>query len=121
MPEWELYLEWLVANGQNGVEWSLLSAKRFKVFDESDERLERLRTVAALAKNWSLRVGIDATFSQTQEHGFRLWRVQHDTAEGDWAEIRARVDWLLSAGFHYIASELGKEAAFDPNSPCPDP
>ena len=67
-------MEWLVANGQNYIEWSLLSAQAYASFDESSERQWRLAWLVDMAKNHSLRVGVDATFTQTQEHGWRLWR-----------------------------------------------
>lgn len=60
-----------------------------------------------MARAWNLTVGIDATFSQTQEHGYRLWRASHKAEAEDWAEIQGRLDWLLDAGFQYVHSELG--------------
>eukprot|EP00937_MAST-01D_sp_MAST-1D-sp2_P003187 g3187.t1 len=109
LPEVRSYLRWLVAHGQNAVEWSLLSAKAYPLFAESAERRRRLRVLAAEARRYGLAVGIDATFSQWQEHGFRLWRTPHAAEQDDWAEIRARLDWLVAdAGFDYVHSELGR-------------
>ena len=96
LPEWRAYLRWLVAHGQNAVEWSLLSAKAYGAYSESAERRRRLRVLAAEARRYGLRVGVDATFAQTQEHGFRLWRTAHAAEEDDWAEIKARLDWLVA-------------------------
>ena len=83
LPEFETYLEWLLANGQNLVEWSLLSAKSFSRYQTSAERASRLTTLVAIAKERSLRVGVDATFTQKQEHGWRLWRAEHETEDED--------------------------------------
>eukprot|EP01062_Namystynia_karyoxenos_P037106 TRINITY_DN2701_c0_g2_i1.p1 TRINITY_DN2701_c0_g2~~TRINITY_DN2701_c0_g2_i1.p1 ORF type:complete len:806 (+),score=279.42 TRINITY_DN2701_c0_g2_i1:73-2418(+) len=107
LPEWHAYLEWLVANGQNAVEWSLLSAKRYAAFDESPERQRRLAALAAAATARGLAVGIDAPFSQAQEHGWRLMRKQHNSTDAAWGEVRARLDWLLGAGFTHVQCELG--------------
>jgi hypothetical protein len=63
-----------------------------------------------MAKAANLTVGIDATFTQTQEHGFRLWTTSANTSlteDEDWAEIQRKVDWLIDCNFDHINSELG--------------
>jgi hypothetical protein len=110
LSEWAQYLQWLLAQGQNTVEWSLLSAKAFEQFDMSQERQYRLSELVRMAKAANLTVGIDATFTQTQEHGFRLWTTSANTSlteDEDWAEIQLKVDWLLACNFDHINSELG--------------
>lgn len=59
LPEWHSYLRWLVANGQNHVDWSLLSAHMYEDFSESSERQRqtRLQLLVAAAKSWNLTVG----------------------------------------------------------------
>ena len=107
VPEWCRYLLWALAQGQNHVEWSLLSGKAYAAFDVSVERQSRLAALVALAKSLGFAVGIDAPFTQEQEHGWRVWNTPA-TDPDPWAHAtRPRLDYLMHAGFDYIQSELG--------------
>ena len=55
------------------------------------------------AHRWGLTVGVDATFTQTQEHGWRVWNQQLATEEQNWSLIKSRLDWLLEAGFDSVS------------------
>src|SRR5262249_26054538 len=49
LDEWDRYMDWLLANGQNGVEWFLLWADAYKDFADSDERVTRLAALVERA------------------------------------------------------------------------
>lgn len=50
LPEWDRFLEWTIANGQNRVHWRLLEADSWKDFAESGVRQERLEDAARQAR-----------------------------------------------------------------------
>lgn len=107
LPEWLMYLEWLIAQKQNAVEWSLLEGKAWSSFALSTERQRRLGELVQAARGFGLKVGIDCPFTQTQEHGFRLLTTSSTSEEADFANIKKRLDFVLGAGFQYVESEMG--------------
>jgi hypothetical protein len=106
LPEWERFLEWCVANGQNGVEWFLLWAKSFESFADSDERIARLSELVRRAHAYGISAGIDAPIAFAQQHSFRLLRKQGEL-ESELAEIRTRLDWLARADWDFYGIESG--------------
>lgn len=111
LPEWDLFLEWLLANGQNEVEWVLLEADTWAEFAQSDVRQARLTTLVERAHAFGIRAGIDVPIALVQQHAFRLLLEQgDDTPAGladELAQIRARIDWLMAAGFDFLSTENG--------------
>jgi hypothetical protein len=107
LPEWSRFLEWMVANRLNRVQWVLLQAKSWSAFSESDVRHDRLKRLVAEAHRWGITVGIDAPVSMEQQHDFSLIRQFGDEAD-EIAQLDRRVDWLMSADFDYISSESGQ-------------
>src|SRR5205085_1162937 len=106
LPEWDLFLEWLVANRQNSVEWVLLSADSWSEFAESPVRQQRLRTLVEHAHAYGIAAGIDAPIAQIQQHSYRLIR-STGTLEEEVAQIHAHLDWLMGSGFDFFSSESG--------------
>lgn len=106
LPEWDRFLEWSVANGQNGVEWFLLWAKSFEDFADSDVRIGRLAELVDRAHAFGISAGIDAPIAFAQQHSYRLLREQGDLAS-ELAQIRARLDWLAKAGWDFYGIESG--------------
>jgi hypothetical protein len=108
LDEWDRYLEWLVANGQNGVEWFLLWADAWKEFADSDERIARLAVLVDRAHAVGINVGLDAPVTFTQQHAFRLLRPEEmgDEAKEHLA-IRNRLDRLMRAKFDFWGLEGG--------------
>lgn len=106
LDEWDRYLEWLVANGQNGVEWYLLWAREWATFADSPDRIARLRTLVDRGHDFGVAVGIDAPIAFQQQHSYRLLRTQGELA-AELAEIRTRLDWLMTARFDFVGIEAG--------------
>lgn len=104
--EWSLYLEWLLANRQNTVEWVLLEADAWLSFSRSDERRDRLALLNAMADKWGVTTLASAGLRLRQQHGFRLIPDGGD-AEAQHAQLRASVDWLALAGFDGVSTEAG--------------
>jgi hypothetical protein len=106
LPEWDRYMEWLVANGQNGIEWFLLWAQPWADFADSDVRLGRLKELVDRAHAYSVSAGVDAPIAFAQQHSYRLLRQQGEL-EDERAQIRARLDWLDQAGWDFYGIESG--------------
>ena len=106
LPEWERFCEWAVANGQNEVEWVLLYSQSWAAFAESPERQTRLAELVRIGHDYGLKVGVDAPLALRQQHAFTLVR-QTGTLADEEQQIRDRLDYLLAAGFDFIATELG--------------
>jgi hypothetical protein len=108
LPEWDTYLEWLLANRQNGVEWFLLWADSWKDFADGPVRQARLKTLVDRAHDFGLRAGLDVPIVFGQQHAFRLLRNQQQSNEpAELAEIDARLDYVLAAGFDFLGTESG--------------
>jgi len=106
LPEWDRFIEWSVANGQNGVEWFLLWAKSFEDFADSDVRIGRLAQLVDHAHAFGISAGIDAPIAFAQQHSYRLLREQGELAD-ELAQIRTRLDWLAKAGWDFYGIESG--------------
>ena len=106
LPDWSNTLEWLVANRQNRVQWVLLNAASWATFGDGVERIARLGELVTMAHGFGLAVGVDTPIALHQQHAHRLLRQQGELVE-ELAEIRARIDHLMGAGFDYLATENG--------------
>ena len=106
LPEWERFLEWCVANGENGVEWFLLYAESYAAFADSDQRIGHLAELVEQAHRFGLAAGIDAPIAFQQQHSYRLLRKQGELAD-ELAEIRSRLDYLDRAGWDFYGIEAG--------------
>lgn len=104
--EWSLYLDWLMANRQNTVEWVLLEDDAWATFSRSSVRQERLALLNAMADDYGVTTVASAALRLKQQHAFRLIREDGDLASQS-AQLRATVDWLAAAGFDSISTESG--------------
>lgn len=106
LPEWDRFLEWMIANRQNRVEWSLLESKSWETFATSDARSARLKTIVDHAHAWGVDAGADTPIALQQQHAFRLVVKQGELAD-ELASIRSRLGWLMKAGFDFVSTENG--------------
>jgi len=106
LPEWDAFLEWSLANGQNRTHWVLLWAQPWGEFGDSTERQDRLRVLVERAHDFAIGAGIDAPLAQQQQQSYRLIR-DPGTPEENLAQIRDRTDWLMGAGFDYVVTSMG--------------
>ena len=106
LPEWETFLEWLVAQRQNRVQWVLLSADPWRAFADSPTRQARLAELVRRAHRWGIGAGADVPIALQQQHAWRLVQRTGDLAD-ELAQIRARIDWLMACGFDFVATEAG--------------
>lgn len=106
LPEWGSFLEWMLANGQNRVHWLFLEADSWGDFARSETRRVRIKRLADMAHSYGIAVGVDAPIALQQQHAFRLLREQGEL-DAELAQIREAVDWLMSAGLDYLATENG--------------
>ena len=106
LPEWDRFLEWMLANGQNRVHWVLLEAASWSEFATSETRRLRLAKLVDRAHAFGVAVGLDVPIVLQQQHTFRLI-TKTGTLDDELSQLRRRVDWLMSAGFDYLATENG--------------
>ena len=104
LPAWMRYLQWLVANKQNLVEWALLEWPGSSGFSTSAARQRRLRRLVDMAHDWGLRVSIDAPFNLQQQHA---WRLQTGEGGGGWEAVSGRLKWLCGTGLDVVSTEIG--------------
>lgn len=106
LPEWDSFLEWMLASGQNRVHWLLLYADAWSEFADSPVRQQRLKQLVDRAHDFGLLVGVDAQIAMVQQHAWRLVRTTGELSS-ELAQIDEHVDWLMLAGFDYLATENG--------------
>ncbi len=106
LPEWDAFLEWMLANRQNRVHWIVLGADSWMDFADGPVRQQRFTTLVARGHEFGLWIGADAPLVQHQQH---TWRLIQDTGElaDEVAQIKTRVDHLMASGFDYFATESG--------------
>ena len=115
LPEWERYCEWLIANGQNEVEWVLLSARSWQAFADSSERQDRLRELVRIAHRWGIVVGLDAPLALRQQHSWLLVGQTGSLAD-EVRQIEDRLDYLLDTECDFVTTELGFSEFTKPNA-----
>jgi len=106
LPEWDAFLEWMLANRQNRVHWVLLGADSWMEFADSSERIDRLTQIVDRSHEFGVWVGIDTPIVQHQQHTWRLIQATGEL-EDELVQLRDSVDWLMQAGFDYLATESG--------------
>ena len=106
VPEWSTYMEWLLANKQNFVEWVLLEDAAWGDFNRSTTRQSRLAKLNAIADAWGIETAIDAPVSMEQQNAFRLVG-DATTLDERLDNIRTNIDWLAAAGFDSLTTENG--------------
>lgn len=104
VPEWERFCEWMLASRQNTVQWILLEDTAWAAWAQSPERLGRLKELVQIGHAHGLTVGIDVPIALAQQNAFRLI---HKSGEDPIKQMRERMDWLASAGFDLISTEMG--------------
>ena len=65
MPQWKMFLEWLVANRQNAIEFLLLAADEWQDFVASKTRQDRFRLINDAALHWGVAVAADVPIAGT--------------------------------------------------------
>ncbi len=106
LPEWERYLEWLIANRQNKVEWVLLEKAPWAEFARSSRRQARLKQMVDLGHDWQMQIGIDAPMALEQQNGWRLIPKTGDS-QSEEQQLRRNLDWLAATGVDFLSTEMG--------------
>jgi len=106
LPEWDAFLEWMLANRQNRVHWIMLGADSWMDFADGPVRQERFTTLVGRGHEFGVWIGADAPLVQHQQHTWRLIQQTGELAD-EIAQIHERVDHLMASGFDYFATESG--------------
>ncbi len=106
LPEWDAFLEWMLANGQNKVHWVWLAADSWSDFADSDERIERISEVVDRAHAVGVEVGLHVPLRLQQQNAGRLIR-SDGSLEDEIRQIEEGVAHVMEAGFDYLATKPG--------------
>ena len=106
LVDWHQTLQWALANGQNRIHWVLLEGPQWLEFSRSDLRQQRLKTLVEIGHSYGILVGVDVPIALEQQNAWRLIQ-EAGTLEDELEQIRSSVDWLMQAGFDYLATESG--------------
>jgi hypothetical protein len=115
LPGVSLFVEWLIANGQNRYEFVLLWGDNWSVFADSEVRQKRLKQVTDIAHGFCIANGVDAPIIFKQQHSWTLVRNQSAPLQHQLDEIHTHIDWLAGAGFDFIGTESGLSEFSHPN------
>jgi hypothetical protein len=106
LDQWDTFLEWMVANGQNRVHWVWLASEKWADFADSDERIERIERLVDRAHAFGIEVGLDVPLRLQQQNAARLVQTSGTLAE-EVGQIEDGVDYVMRAGFDYLVTESG--------------
>jgi hypothetical protein len=116
LPEWQLVVEWAVANRQNHLEWVLLAAADWADYAYSAVRQARLTQLTRVCAGYGLPCGLDFGIAIKQQHAAFLVNTTA-SQPGDFRSLHARLDWMAAAGFSYLSTESGtSELTHPPDS-----
>jgi len=111
--EWEAYLNWMLAQKQNYIEWMLLADLKaprdgaHTGFQLSSERQARLQMLVKAAHARGILVGVDVPLTQQQQHAMSLLPESTGRWAVDLEQVKQRARWLLDCGFDHFGTELG--------------
>lgn len=111
--EFESYVEWLVANRQNALQYVLLELGS-EAATWSTARQDRIRRIVNTAQAFGVAVGADFAIAVEQQHA---WHMVTDPSKAH-AQIDRAVAWLRATNFSYISTENG--ASEFTHSSCTD-
>lgn len=108
IPQWELTVEWNIANFQNEIEFVLLLAESWKEFGLGELRKERYRIITKVCHDFGIACGADAPIALVQQHCWALVdRPYPNQPERAFEAIRRNLDWWMEAGFDFVSTENG--------------
>lgn len=107
--------EWLVAARQNLLQWVLLEHRSWADFAHGPVRRARLARVVARLHAWGLEVGVDAALALSQQNAYRLVSAPGALPD-ELAQLRGRLDQLLSTGVDVVSTELGFSEFHSPDA-----
>eukprot|EP00927_Polykrikos_kofoidii_P004640 TRINITY_DN11833_c0_g1_i1.p1 TRINITY_DN11833_c0_g1~~TRINITY_DN11833_c0_g1_i1.p1 ORF type:complete len:833 (-),score=58.64 TRINITY_DN11833_c0_g1_i1:60-2558(-) len=112
LPQWSMFLDWMLAQKQNYVEWMLLadtkkSESNSDRFELSESRKGRLAALISIAHDFGIEVGADVPLTLVQQHALCLLPNLHRASPISDAEIRSKVRWFIDCGFDHLGTELG--------------
>eukprot|EP01126_Amoeba_proteus_P003653 TRINITY_DN11212_c0_g1_i1.p1 TRINITY_DN11212_c0_g1~~TRINITY_DN11212_c0_g1_i1.p1 ORF type:complete len:629 (+),score=71.66 TRINITY_DN11212_c0_g1_i1:402-2288(+) len=107
LTEWNLYLQWVVANRMTHVEWVLLCADSYKDFCYSAERTQRLRTLIDMAHNFSVQIFLDVAIAMQQQHAMHMIQDTDAPLQQQINDIKQAIQWITSCNVDGISTENG--------------
>lgn len=106
LDDWDHFLDWMLANGQNRVHWVWLAATSWLDFANSQERIGRIKTIVEKAQALGIQVGLDVPLRFQQQNSGRLIRKTGHLAD-ELRQIEDGVAHIMQAGFDYLVTESG--------------
>ena len=97
LPDLDSFLEWLVANGQNRLEFIPLWAEEWGDYAVSSSRQSKFKKMASMAHEFGLFFGADVPIAEEQQHGWYM-TTTNGTLKDQQNRIKQHIDWLYDAG-----------------------
>jgi len=107
MNLFENFLEWLIANRQERLEFPILRADEWRDFVRSSTRHGRIRKLTQVSHDFCLGFGIESSVVFEQQHEMPLLTHKKTSHEAQKIEIMESIDWLASLGIDHLGSESG--------------
>lgn len=101
LPRVKEYLQWLVRNRQNVLQWHFLKTV------DIEKWLPYVKKLKALADPYGVKLALTISFADQQQNNYRLIESLNLSAEKQDDAIRAGIDKLLEGGFQYLVVQFG--------------
>lgn len=98
LEEWQLYIQWIVANRMTNVEWVMLCANDYKDFCWSDQRQQRIKQLIDTAHDFSVGVFLDVAIAMTQQHAMHMIQSTSESMAQQTQDIKTAVKWIVGCG-----------------------
>jgi hypothetical protein len=106
VSDFQHYVDWLVANRQNRLEWIILYNDDWAAAGQSAERLGRLTSIISMLHGFGVLAVADVPVAERQQNAWYMTSAQ-GTFEQNSAEIATSVDRWATVGFDILATESG--------------
>lgn len=103
LGEWISYMEWIVAQKLNRVEWYLLYSNLYADYADSPERQQYLSQLVDIGHQFGLIIGINIPMALVQEHAWSLVRSKSNPIE----QIHEHLEYISACGFDFMTTLLG--------------
>lgn len=113
LKHWRVYMQWLLANKQNSVQWVMLEKLQWAQFALSKNRQDRIKQIVNIAHEYGIYVGIDAAIALEQQNAFRLIH-KFGNRKTELEDMHTRIDYLMETGIDYLSTEMGSSEFTNP-------
>lgn len=107
LHEWQLYLQWIVANRMTHIEWVMLCGESYKDYCWSSQRQQRLKQLIDMAHEFGVEVYLDLAIAMAQQHAMHMIQNTKAPMEQQIQDIKNAIAWMTGCGIDGISTENG--------------